>query len=79
MFFFDHNPPHIHVHDDSRRPEWSAEISLRSGEVIRGEIPNVALKLVREWMRKHRRKLFLAWERASRGEHPGKISPLVVR
>lgn len=80
IFFEDHNPPHVHVsHGSRRRPEWIAQIAIRDGRVIEGEIPSVALYLVRKWVSLHREELEGAWAAASEGRVPKKIAPLRVR
>lgn len=60
MYFLtaEHNPPHIHViyGDDS------AELEIRTGAVIGGELPGKALSLAREWMEIHKDELMDMWE-----------------
>lgn len=80
MFYRDHNPPHIHVYYGRRhRPEWAAQIDIRDGSVMDGDIPGLALHLVREWVRLRQDELIAAWNRAVDGQPPGKIAPLRVR
>jgi hypothetical protein len=50
MFFSDHPPPHFHV----RYGEHRARVAIESGEVINGELPHRATRLVREWAGLHR-------------------------
>ena len=45
MFFGDHPPPHFHA----IYGEYVALVSLESCEVIEGDLPNHAEKLVLEW------------------------------
>ena len=54
----DHNPPHIHA----KYGEYTASISIVTGEIIDGEIPLRALQLVREWLNENRDKLMKVWE-----------------
>lgn len=51
MFFFDkekHNLPHIHA----KYAEFTASISIETGEVLAGELPGKQLKLVEAWIEK---------------------------
>lgn len=42
----EHNPPHIHaIYGDD-----VAEIDIRTGDIIEGELPPRALSLIREWL-----------------------------
>lgn len=84
VFFRDHNPPHVHASHGSRRgrlgaAEWTAQVTIRDGEVIGGHIPTRDLKLVRVWLRAHQEELNEAWQVARRGETPARIEPLRVR
>jgi Domain of unknown function (DUF4160) len=45
MFYDDHNPPHLHA----RYGRAKALIRLSDGEVIAGELPPLATRLVRDW------------------------------
>ena len=54
----EHNPPHIHAEYD----EYTAEIVIRSGEVLAGSLPPKALAMVREWVSLHREELIRMWE-----------------
>jgi hypothetical protein len=45
IFFGDHSPPHFHA----IYGEYNALISIESLEVIEGDLPNRAEKLVKEW------------------------------
>ena len=42
MFFLDHLPPHFHA----EYAEYKAQVSIESGEVIKGELPRHALRLI---------------------------------
>jgi hypothetical protein len=80
MFYRDHNPPHIHVYGGNRRrADWAVQIVIEDGSVLDGEAPDVAVRLVRDWVAIHRDELVEAWNRASVGQQPGKIAPLRVR
>lgn len=72
MFFDDHNPPHFHAEygDDS------AEIRIKTGEVVSGKLPNRALRIIEEWRNEHVDELMEDWELAKNDQLPKKIKPL---
>jgi hypothetical protein len=72
MFFSDHPPPHVHV----RYGEHRARVAIESGEVINGELPQRAARLVREWATLHRQELDEDWRRARAREPLLPIEPL---
>jgi hypothetical protein len=45
MYFYDHEPPHFHA----QYAEHHAVIAIGSGEVLVGDLPTRALKLVAKW------------------------------
>jgi hypothetical protein len=47
MYFYDHEPPHFHA----QYAEHHAVIAIGSGELLVGDLPSRALKLVAEWGR----------------------------
>jgi|HubBroStandDraft_2_1064218.scaffolds.fasta_scaffold230869_3 hypothetical protein len=80
MYFRDHSPPHIHIYGGNRRrPEWAAQVTLRDGTLLDGDAPDVALRLVGDWVALHRDELLEAWRRARTGQEPGRIAPLRLR
>ncbi len=72
MYFRDHEPPHFHA----RYAGAEAVIGIRRLTLVRGRLPARALGFVFEWAAHHQDELLAAWERARRGEAPGKIAPL---
>lgn len=60
MFFLasEHNPPHIHV----IYGEYVGVIDIRTTEMIQGDLPNKALKIVQEWTQIHQEELLKMWE-----------------
>ncbi len=60
MFVKDHPPPHFHV----RYAEHTARIEIASGEMLDGDLPPRAVRLVREWTDLHRAELEGNWRRA---------------
>jgi hypothetical protein len=71
LYYADHEPPHVHAR--YQRSEVQIQIE---GLETEGTIPSRALRLVEEWIGLHRAELLVAWERAQRGEEPGRIEPL---
>lgn len=72
MYFDDHPPPHF----DAKYGEHQAQIVIATDEVLHGELPRRALRLVQEWTELHRDELFADWERAERDEPLDSIDPL---
>lgn len=64
MFVKDHPPPHFHA----LYGEYRARVAIPSGEVMDGELPPRAARLVREWASQHRLELEANWKRAERME-----------
>ncbi|CAN5146961.1 DUF4160 domain-containing protein [soil metagenome] len=71
MFYNDHNPPHFHVEFG----EYKAVVNFEE-EIVKGNMPKRALKLVFEWMDLHKEELLKNWELARSGEPLNKIEPL---
>jgi hypothetical protein len=53
MYFPDHAPAHFHAISAGEE----AVIATATGEVLRGALPDRALRLVREWVSIHRDEL----------------------
>jgi len=60
MFFLasEHNPPHIHA----IYGEYVGIIDIRTNEMLQGDLPSKALKLVQEWVQIHQKALLEMWE-----------------
>jgi hypothetical protein len=73
MFAKDHNPPHFHA----KYGEFMGIINIRTGELIEGELPRRALRLVQDWTELHKEELIVNWETAQ-SENPEfkRIEPL---
>ena len=73
MFFADHLPPHFHA----EYAEFKAKIEIETGEVIKGELPRRALRLVQDWAEIHKDELMYNYHESQK---PGgilkKIEPL---
>jgi hypothetical protein len=72
MYRPDHPPPHFHAQYD----EHIAQIDLSSLQIINGQLPARALRLIRQWARLHAEELDHAWELAQALEPLVAIDPL---
>ena len=62
----EHNPPHIHV----IYGECLAETDINTGEMLVGDLPKRALKMVEEWTAANRSALLEIWETQKFAELP---------
>lgn len=53
----EHNPPHIHA----IYGEYMGAIDIRTGELLEGDLPPRALKLVQEWLNVNRNEILKIW------------------
>ena len=53
----EHNPPHIHA----LYGEYMGIINIRTGEILEGDLPKRALKLVQEWINVHKKENLKIW------------------
>ena len=60
MFYNDHAPPHLHARYGRAR----AIVRLSDGEIISGELPPLAARMVRDWTLARRAELEDNWRRA---------------
>lgn len=60
MYFqqVEHNPPHIHA----IYGEYVGAINIQTGELIDGDLPVRALKLVQEWLQIHKNEVLAIWD-----------------
>lgn len=65
MFYNDHSPPHFHA----RYGQAKAIVRISDGELIAGELPPTAVRMVREWTLARRGELDENWRRA-RAQQP---------
>lgn len=72
MYTGDHSPPHFHA----QYGEYEALLAVDDLEIIRGELPARARRLVMEWASEHHDELRQAWNRVEHEEPPGRIEPL---
>ncbi len=64
----EHNPPHIHA----IYGEYMSAINIKTLEVLEGDLPEKALKLVREWIILNQKEIIKIWEK----QEFKKIKPL---
>ncbi len=57
----EHNPPHIHA----IYGEYMGAIDIRTGELLEGDLPSRALKLVKEWLEVNRDEVLKIWNTQS--------------
>jgi len=59
MFFqqSEHNPPHIHA----IYGEYIGAINIQTGNLIEGDLPTRALKLIQEWLQINRNEILEIW------------------
>jgi hypothetical protein len=62
MHWRDHAPPHYHALYQG----FEALIAIESGDIIAGDLPTKAKRILREWTEEHRDALMANW---SRGEN----------
>ena len=53
----EHNPPHIHA----VYGEYIGSINILTNELIEGDLPTRALKLVQEWVKVNQKELINIW------------------
>jgi hypothetical protein len=59
MYWRDHPPPHVHVFYQG----YEALFAIETGDVIVGEMPTAARRIVRQWIDRRRPELLENWER----------------
>ena len=69
MFFLqrEHQPPHFHA----IYGEYNALFAIDSLEVIEGDLPNRAVRLVREWGQRYQQELQTMWNTQEFMQLPG--------
>ena len=60
MFFIqrEHQPPHFHA----IYGEYNALFAIDSLEMIEGDLPNRAVRLVKEWAQRYQKELQTMWD-----------------
>ena len=72
MYHGDHPPAHFHA----QYGEHEAIVAVATGRVLAGRLPPRAMRLVREWRRKHEAELQRAWGEAQAFKAPKRIRGL---
>lgn len=54
----EHNPPHIHA----KYNEYEGIFDISTGNMTRGNLPNNAIRLVKEFIAQYRERLLSMWE-----------------
>lgn len=72
MYYREHGVPHFHAFYGGRE----ASITIESLEVLRGDLPPRAFRLVTRWAALHREDLLKNWDLAEQGEVLERIDPL---
>ncbi|WXJ83889.1 hypothetical protein MTBGP_06760 [Moorella thermoacetica] len=67
MFFNEHLPPHFHA----LYGEYNAIFNINTLEMIEGDMPLRARKLVMEWAENHQKELEIMWETKEFKQLPG--------
>jgi len=72
MYWRDHPPPHFHaIYGD-----YAALFAIETGEIIEGQFPRKATKLVKEWTMLNQTALREDWQLALAEQDLRKIEPL---
>lgn len=72
MYYNDHSPPHFHA----KYGGSEIKVNIDTGEVIEGQFPPRAQRLVLEWHSLHRDELIGDWALAQGRKPLKKIAPL---
>lgn len=67
MYFNDHLPPHLHA----IYGEYNGVFALNTLELIEGDLPKRAVKLVKEWEEEYKDELIKMWETKEFKKLPG--------
>lgn len=61
MYFLqsEHNPPHIHAIYEN---EYIGVMNIKTREIIDGDLPRRAEKILAEWVEIHEKELLQIWE-----------------
>ncbi len=73
MFYNDHEPAHFHAFYG----EYAVRVNVETGNIMSGQMPIRARKLIEEWRVLCLEDLLKAWSDTQSHIRPGKISPLI--
>lgn len=62
----EHNPPHVHA----IYGEYIGVIEIKTGQMLEGDLPKRALRMVQEWTKQHENDLLKIWETQQFAELP---------
>jgi hypothetical protein len=57
IFAKDHPPPHLHA----KYGEYEAQISLATGDVLKGSLPRAKLRTLQRWFKPRQTRLAFLW------------------
>ncbi len=57
FFTREHNPPHFHA----VYGEYNAEISIETGEMMEGDLPQRAQDMIKDWWKLHQKEIMEMW------------------
>ena len=72
MYYNDHSPPHFHAQYGERE----MRVNILNGEIMSGDFPRRAQRLVLEWYELHKDELQVDWKLAQARKPLKKIEPL---
>jgi len=72
MYWNDHVPPHFHAEYGN----FEAIVAIEALEILKGELPKSARRLVLEWAKVHQDELRAAWNAARQDQPIPSIEPL---
>ena len=72
MYFEDHSPPHFHAIYAGHE----AFVSIATGDILEGNLPKNAARLVKEWTLARQSLLMDNWDNARNGEPLKKVPGL---
>ena len=61
MYHDDHAPPHIHTEYQGHE----ALVEISTGQVLQGNLPKKAARLVSDWCLSHQAELNINWQKAT--------------
>lgn len=67
MYFSDHLPPHFHAIYN----EYNGIFDINSLELVEGDLPNKATKMVKEWANQYQKELIKMWNSKNFIKLPG--------
>ena len=72
IYFDDHPPSHFHA----EYGEYEAIFSIEDGQMLDGELPKTAKKLIKKWYKLQKERILKVWEQIQNDEVFEKVPPL---